>query len=102
MSGRAGDEQAKFRTSHFLPQNFTSPNFFQDGYEPFDVDATFRPSSGSWSPQAYVRNINDEAVSLSASNVNSIPPSTGVLKTAISAIGARLRVNFQELIRSAV
>jgi iron complex outermembrane receptor protein len=90
----------KFQTNHFLSQNFTSPNFFQEGYELFDVDATYRPSSGNWSLQAYVRNINDEAVYLSASNVNSIPPSTGVTRTAISAIGAprtfgaRLRVNF--------
>jgi iron complex outermembrane receptor protein len=91
---------AKFQTEHFLSANFASPNFSQDAYELYDIDVTYRAPSNRWSLQAYMRNITDEAVYLSASNVSSIPPATGPNRTALSAIGtprtygARLRFEF--------
>lgn len=89
----------KHESMVYLLNNYSSPNFRQGGYVLFDADITYN-AHGRWSLQAFMRNITNKAVYQSASNESSVPPGSGALRGAVSAIapprtyGLRLQYNY--------
>jgi len=80
--------------------NYSSPNHQEDGYITFDASLGYEQSDGLWSIRAYVRNIEDEAVYIQASDNSNVPSFSAEDRSAAAGIGSprtygvRLQYNF--------